>query len=263
MVGSGGRFRRTCLRPDPVELSLRPPFVLETKDPIPVAAADDHQGMSAARDVPLRGHGAWLAPAYRHPKNPKGCATGVLEVRWGKGGSGRCSTRLSYTRLAPHGRIRTSDHLGDSDETASCTTIGSRRRSGGSGRITAVVALCNNKSDGGECSEADMLKALSTELQRTLVRWRESNPRPLSPEVTASCATAVAGPIGDLVAKCNKTSRADVTRRRRPRSPLWPRRPGPRSGARPAIAGAWPGSAAPGAGRPGPCARRSPGPGAR
>jgi len=26
-------------------------------------------------------------------------------------------------RLAPHGRIRTPDHLGDSDETASCTTI--------------------------------------------------------------------------------------------------------------------------------------------
>lgn len=262
MVGSGGRFRRTCQRPDPVELALRPPFALVTKDPIPVAAADDRQGMSAARDVPSRRHGAWLSPAYRHPKNPKGCATGVLEARWGKA-EAEGALPLSYIRLAPHGRIRTSDHLVMSDETASCTTIGSRRRNGGSGRITAVVALCNNKSDGGECSEADMLKALSTELQRTLVRWRESNPRPLSPEVTASCATAVMGPIGDLVAKCNKTSRADVKRRRRPRSRRWPRRPGPRSGARPAIAGAWPGSAARGAGRPGPCARRSPGPGAR
>ena len=125
MGGSGGRFRRTCQRPDPVELSLRPPFVLETKDPIPVAAADDPPGKIAFRTASSRRQRRLAFARVPSPEEPEMLRHWrTLEDPMGKIGSGRCSTRLSYARLAPHGGIRTPDHLVRSDETASCTTIG-------------------------------------------------------------------------------------------------------------------------------------------
>lgn len=54
MVGSGGRFRRTWLRPDPVELALRPPCRLEPKDPMPSAAAGRFGRGTDGRGWPLR-----------------------------------------------------------------------------------------------------------------------------------------------------------------------------------------------------------------
>jgi len=125
MSGSGGRFRRTCQRPDPVELALRPPFAVETKDPIPVAAADDPPGKRRISNCLLAETPALGFRPHTVTRRTRNAAPlADFGNPMGKIGSGRCSTRLSYTRLAPRGGIRTPDHLVRSDETASCTTIG-------------------------------------------------------------------------------------------------------------------------------------------
>jgi hypothetical protein len=110
---------------DPIELSLRPPFAVETKDPIPVAAADDPPGKIASRTASSRRQRRLAFARLPSPEEPEMLRHWrTLEDPMGKIGSGRCSTRLSYMRLASHGRIRTPDHLVMSDEPAPCATIG-------------------------------------------------------------------------------------------------------------------------------------------